>query len=130
MAKFVLRPVAQGQASIAPPPSSRLLCRRPWRGQLPPDIFRLAEGNMLMPRDLLDPGVASRCAREISFLFYDVLSGCAKGIVASTRCVRAVPQQFGRAPESDCAKIINRETTAAFDVESQIAPPPTRAVLL
>ena len=50
MAEFVLRPVAPGQASIALPPSSKLLCRRPSRGQLPPDTFRLAEGNMLMPR--------------------------------------------------------------------------------
>jgi hypothetical protein len=29
---------------------------------LPPDTFRLAEDNMLMPRDLLDPGVALLCA--------------------------------------------------------------------
>src|SRR6476619_3082338 len=58
MAKAELRYVAQGQASSVPPLSSKLLCRHPWRGQLPPDTFRLAEYNMLMPRDLLDPGVA------------------------------------------------------------------------
>ena len=62
MAKAELRYVAQGQASIVPPLSSKLLCRRPWRGQLSPDTFRLAEYNMLMPRDLLDTGVALLCA--------------------------------------------------------------------
>ena len=62
MAKAELRHVAQGQASIVPPLSSRLLCRRLSRGQLPPDTFRLDEYNMLMPRDLLDPGVALLCA--------------------------------------------------------------------
>ena len=41
MAKAELRHVAQGQASIVPPLSSRLLCRRLWRGQLPPDTFGL-----------------------------------------------------------------------------------------
>ena len=29
--------------------SSRLLCRRPWRGQLTPDTFRLVENNTLVP---------------------------------------------------------------------------------
>src|SRR6478609_5343553 len=61
MAKAELRYVAQGQASSVPPLSSKLLCRHPWRGQLPPDTFRLAEYNMLMPRDLLAPGVALLC---------------------------------------------------------------------
>src|SRR5262245_58953946 len=56
------RYVAQGQASIVPPLSSKLLYPRPWRGQLSPDTFGLAEYNMLMPRDLLDPGVALLCA--------------------------------------------------------------------
>jgi hypothetical protein len=56
MAEAELRYVAQGQASIVPPLSSKLLCRRPWRGQLSPDTFRLAEYNILMPRDLPDPG--------------------------------------------------------------------------
>src|SRR6478672_11906719 len=56
MAEGELRYVAQGQASIVPPLSSKLLCRRPWRGQLSPDTFRLAEYNILMPRDLPDPG--------------------------------------------------------------------------
>jgi hypothetical protein len=56
MAKSELRYLAQGQASIVPPLSSKLLCRHPWRGQLPPDTFRLAEYNMLMPRD-----TRSRC---------------------------------------------------------------------
>ncbi len=51
MAKAELRYFAQGQASIVPPLSSKLLCRRPWRGQTPPDTFPLAEYNMLMPRD-------------------------------------------------------------------------------
>src|SRR6476469_1678747 len=62
MAKAELRYVAQGQASSVPPLSSKLLCRHPWRGQLPPDTFPLAEYNMLMPRDLLDLGVALLCA--------------------------------------------------------------------
>jgi hypothetical protein len=62
MAKAEVRYFAQGQASIVPPFSSKLLCRHPWRGQLPPDTFRLAEYNMLMPRDLLAPGVALLCA--------------------------------------------------------------------
>ena len=47
MAKAELRHVAQGQASIVPPLSSRLLCRRLWRWQLPADTFRLVESNTL-----------------------------------------------------------------------------------
>src|SRR6478609_11054823 len=48
MAKAELCRVGQGQASIVRPLSSRLLCRRLSRGQLPPDTFRLVESNTLV----------------------------------------------------------------------------------